>query len=71
MPTSPTLATVPELAKELNISIRTAWRLVHERQIAHVKIGRSVKIPREAIHAFIAELTVPAYKGSLSKRNTK
>lgn len=54
------LMTVREVAERLGLRESTirAW-LLH-RRLPHVKCGRAVRIPTEAIDQFIAENTVPA-----------
>jgi excisionase family DNA binding protein len=42
-------------ATELSCSERSVWRLLASGQLKSVRIGRSVKITRESIDAFIAK----------------
>ncbi|WP_243716531.1 helix-turn-helix domain-containing protein [Actinomadura sp. KC345] len=48
------LLTIAEAAERLNTSPRFPRRLVAERRIRFVKVGRFVRIPESAIHEFIA-----------------
>lgn len=48
------LLTVEEVAERLNTSVRFPRRLIEERRIAFVHIGRKVRIPEAALEAFIA-----------------
>ncbi|MEV0194860.1 helix-turn-helix domain-containing protein [Nonomuraea sp. NPDC050691] len=48
------LLTVEEAAERLNTSIRFPRRLIEERRIAFVHLGRNVRIPEAALDAFIA-----------------
>ncbi|WP_344476577.1 excisionase family DNA-binding protein [Nonomuraea monospora] len=48
------LLTVEEAAERLNTSIRFPRRLIEERRIAFVHVGRNVRIPEAALEAFIA-----------------
>lgn len=48
------LLTIAEAAERLNTSPRFPRRLVAERRIRFVKLGRFVRIPESAIHEFIA-----------------
>jgi excisionase family DNA binding protein len=48
------LLTITEAAERLNTSPRVPRRLVAERRIRFVKLGRFVRIPESALHDFIA-----------------
>lgn len=48
------LLTINEAAERLNTSPRFPRRLVAERRIRFVKLGRFVRIPESALHEFIA-----------------
>ena len=64
------LLTVAEAAKALNVGERFVRRLVAERRIDVVHVGRHVRISESAVLAFIAAGTVPALSPS-SKRTVK
>ncbi|MBB2914822.1 excisionase family DNA binding protein [Streptosporangium becharense] len=48
------LLTVEEVAERLNTTTRFPRRLIEERRIAFVRIGRNVRTPEAALEAFIA-----------------
>ncbi|GAA3724567.1 helix-turn-helix domain-containing protein [Salinactinospora qingdaonensis] len=48
------LLTVDEAADRLNTSVRYPRRLIEERRITFVKLGRHVRIPETALDEFIA-----------------
>ncbi|MER6949974.1 excisionase family DNA-binding protein [Nonomuraea sp. NPDC005983] len=48
------LLTVEEAAERLNTSVRFPRRLIEERRIAFIHVGRNVRIPEAALEAFIA-----------------
>jgi excisionase family DNA binding protein len=52
------LLTVNEVADVLGTSDRFPRRLIEERRITFVKVGRHVRIPESAVSAFVAERTV-------------
>jgi excisionase family DNA binding protein len=52
------LLTVAEVAERLNTSERYPRRLIEERRITFVKIGRHVRIPESAVDDLIAVGTV-------------
>ena len=52
------LFTKPEAAVELNVPLRFIERLVSERRIRFVRLGRHIRIPRSAIEEVIERGTV-------------
>ncbi|GAA4657403.1 helix-turn-helix domain-containing protein [Streptomyces chumphonensis] len=52
------LLTVAEVADRLGTSIRFPRRLVEERRITFVKVGRHVRIPESAVGDYVREHTV-------------
>ncbi|MEU7942248.1 excisionase family DNA-binding protein [Microbispora bryophytorum] len=52
------LLTVPQAAARLNTSVRFVRRLVAERRIEFVKVGRHVRISETALTAFVVAGTV-------------
>jgi excisionase family DNA binding protein len=52
------LLTVPETAARLNTSVRFVRRLIAERRIEFVKVGRHVRISESALTAFVLAGTV-------------
>ncbi|MCH8346694.1 MAG: helix-turn-helix domain-containing protein [Chloroflexi bacterium] len=53
---SPLLLTVPEAARRLSLARSTLYELVLTRQIESVKIGRSRRIPLDALVAYVDRL---------------
>ncbi|MER7493792.1 helix-turn-helix domain-containing protein [Streptomyces pharetrae] len=52
------LLTVQEVAERLGTGVRFPRRLIEERRITFVKVGRHVRIPESAVRAFVAANTV-------------
>jgi len=52
------LLTVEQVAEQLGTTVRFPRRLVEERRIIFVKVGRHVRIPESAVRAFVEENTV-------------
>lgn len=50
----PATLKVPEVAAELRIGRNTAYELVRSGALRSVRIGRSVRVTREALEAFKA-----------------
>jgi excisionase family DNA binding protein len=39
------LLTVAEIAEELRVSKMTVYRLIHDQELGHVRIGRGYRVP--------------------------
>ncbi len=52
------LLTVAEAAERLGTSVRFPRRLITERRIAFVRVGRHVRIPESALAAYVEANTV-------------
>ncbi|MFE9866730.1 excisionase family DNA-binding protein [Streptomyces sp. NPDC005506] len=52
------LLTVDQVAELLGTTVRFPRRLIEERRITFVKVGRHVRIPERAVAAFIDAHTV-------------
>lgn len=52
------LLTVPEVATVLNVGERFVRRLVAERRVTVVHVGRHIRIPESALTAFVEAGTV-------------
>ncbi|KOG75397.1 DNA-binding protein [Streptomyces antibioticus] len=50
--------TVDQVAEVLGTTVRFPRRLIEERRITYVKVGRHVRIPESAVRDFIAANTV-------------
>ena len=52
--------TVTEAAEELGLSVHTIRAWVAARRIAHIRLGRAIRIPASEIRRVIQKNTVPA-----------
>ncbi|MER7967870.1 helix-turn-helix domain-containing protein [Streptomyces sp. NPDC096080] len=52
------LLTVDQVAEQLGTGVRFPRRLVEERRITFVKVGRHVRIPESAVEAYVNANTV-------------
>ncbi|PAZ09906.1 DNA-binding protein [Streptomyces sp. SA15] len=52
------LLTVQQVAERLGTGVRFPRRLIEERRITFVKVGRHVRIPEQAVDAFVDANTV-------------
>ena len=52
--------TVAEAARELGLSVHTIRAWVSARRLAHIRLGRAIRIPASEIRRVIERNTVPA-----------
>jgi excisionase family DNA binding protein len=52
------LLTVEQAAERLGTTVRFPRRLIEERRIVFVKVGRHVRIPESALDAYVTANTV-------------
>ncbi|MEU6193845.1 excisionase family DNA-binding protein [Streptomyces sp. NPDC047061] len=52
------LLNVQEVAELLGTTVRFSRRLIEERRITFVKVGRHVRIPERALEAYVVANTV-------------
>ncbi|MEN3582643.1 excisionase family DNA-binding protein [Streptomyces sp. ZYX-F-203] len=52
------LLSVDQVAERLGTGVRFARRLIEERRIRYVKVGRHVRIPESAVRDYLAAHTV-------------
>ncbi|MFJ4571135.1 helix-turn-helix domain-containing protein [Streptomyces sp. NPDC088846] len=67
MTTTDPLLTVEQAAERLGTGVRFIRRLVQERRIRYVKLGKPVRIPESAIATYIEERTVPTLRDERSR----
>ncbi|MFE5815854.1 helix-turn-helix domain-containing protein [Streptomyces sp. NPDC056479] len=58
MTTVDRLLTVDQVAERLGTGLRFPRRLIEERRITFVKVGRHVRIPESAVDAYVSTNTV-------------
>ena len=47
--------TVAEVAKVMRVSKMTVYRLVHNGDLPAVRVGRSFRVPEQAVHDYLRE----------------
>lgn len=62
------LLTVEQAAQVLGTGVRFPRRLIAERRIRFVRVGRHVRIPEGELTAFVAEGTVDPITGPVVRR---
>ena len=65
--------TIAEVAAAMRVSKMTVYRLVKSHAIAAVRVGRSFRVPEEAVNDYIRRSTEPATpdQGEDKKDDTK
>ena len=49
----PKFLTVAEVAAMMRVSKMTVYRLVHAGDLTAVRVGRSLRVPEEAVHEYL------------------
>lgn len=52
--------TVAEVAAVMRVSKMTVYRLVHNGELPAVRVGRSFRVPEQAVHNYLRESFVEA-----------
>ncbi|MEI6404615.1 MAG: helix-turn-helix domain-containing protein [Actinomycetes bacterium] len=52
--------TVAEVAAVMRVSKMTVYRLVHNAELPAVRVGRSFRVPEQAVHSYLRESFVEA-----------
>jgi excisionase family DNA binding protein len=52
--------TVAEVAAAMRVSKMTVYRLVHSGEMPAVRVGRSFRVPEQAVHSYLQESFVEA-----------
>ncbi|MFC6597221.1 helix-turn-helix domain-containing protein [Kitasatospora paranensis] len=47
--------TVAEVASVMRVSKMTVYRLVHSGELPAIRVGRSFRVPEQAVHAYLKE----------------
>jgi len=47
------LLTVAEVAAIMRVSRMTVYRMVNDGRLPHVRVGRSVRLPEQAVHDYL------------------
>ena len=52
--------TVAEVASAMRVSKMTVYRLVHSGELPAVRVGRSYRVPEQAVHSYLQDSFVEA-----------
>ncbi|MGI8680603.1 MAG: helix-turn-helix domain-containing protein [Mycobacteriales bacterium] len=52
--------TVAEVASVMRVSKMTVYRLVHDARLPAVRVGRSFRVPEQAVHEYLRKAFVEA-----------
>ena len=53
----PDVLSVDEMCDALSVSTKTGYRLIRENKVQHIKIGRSYRVPKAHLLAYMRVLT--------------
>ena len=51
----PDMMSVEQMAQSLTIGLSSAYRLVHDKSVGSVRIGRKIVIPKQCVIEFVCE----------------
>lgn len=49
----PDIMTIPQVAQALGICIKAAYDLANSKRLGHIRIGRTIKVPKEQLVDFV------------------
>lgn len=49
----PDILTVPQVAQALGIGRKAAYALVKDKKLGHIRVGRTIKVPKFSLEEFI------------------
>ena len=49
----PDILTVPQVAQALGIGHKAAYALVKDKKLGHIRVGRTIKVPKFSLEEFI------------------
>jgi excisionase family DNA binding protein len=52
--------TVAEVASVMRVSTMTVYRLVHSGELPAIRVGRSFRVPEQAVHDYLREAFIEA-----------
>lgn len=55
----PDILTISDLQQFLQISRSTAYRLIREKKIGHIRIGNSIRVPRKYVAEYLQQGLFP------------
>ena len=55
----PDVMTIEEMSKALGVSTKTGYRLIHENKMEYLKVGRSYRIPKAHLLAYMRVFLKP------------
>jgi excisionase family DNA binding protein len=52
--------TVAEVASVMRVSKMTVYRLVHSGELPAIRVGRSLRVPEQAVHDYLRDAYIEA-----------
>ncbi len=53
-PAQPRFLTVAEVAEQMRVSNMTVYRILHSGELPAIRVGRSFRVPAEALEKYLA-----------------
>jgi len=53
-PAQPRFLTVAEVAQQMRVSNMTVYRILHSGELPAIRVGRSFRVPAEALEKYLA-----------------
>ena len=57
-PAQPRFLTVAEVAEQMRVSNMTVYRLLHSGELPAIRVGRSFRVPAEALESYFSTYVV-------------
>ena len=51
---APRFLTVPEVAEQMRVSNMTVYRLLHSGELPAIRVGRSFRVPAQALESYLS-----------------
>lgn len=49
----PDILTIPQVSQALGIGRKAAYALVNEKKLGHIRVGRTIKVPKYCLEEFV------------------
>jgi excisionase family DNA binding protein len=59
--------TVQEAAQELGLSVHTVRAWIAQRRIAHIRLGRAIRISPEEVERILSDGTIPRLQARMTR----
>lgn len=71
IPNYPDVLDIRQLCEILNVSVKTAYKLLRNGEIPHLKVGRAYRIPKCHVIAYLQKCGIPEKEGGTPLENNR